>query len=676
MRFRSMLSFRALVVASAVTLATSGAITIANVPAASANPPTGHEAIVENAGCLQHSFTHVDDDTQNFALPFSMRWFGTSYNQLWVSNNGGVNLALPWSAHRNVDLHTIAQPVIAPLFTDVDTNNTASSVVTYGVIANYNGRQAFCANWVNVGHYPASSPQYSAQLLIVDRSETGPGNVDVVFNYDWVGDGSPAVTVGYAAADGTSYEIPGSGSNPNALSDRNRDATSLVNKTFNSDGQLGRYTFPVRGGYPPRAQTISFDSPGDQFTGTRLALGATATSALSVSYTATGQCHVTGNRLTLDASGSCAVTAHQAGDVDHMPAWNAAADVTVSFAVTPRPLTITSATPPHGVAGRAYKFVPARTGGSGPFTWSIGSGSLPAGLRVDAMTGGVSGIPTRAGAANVALQVSDSLGTTAAQTFTFTVDTALGYRLAGRDGGVFAFGTAPFGGSLAGRRLDGPIVAIASPANANGYYLAGSDGGVFAFGGRRYHGSLAGRRLHAPVVGIAATNDGQGYWLASADGAVYPFGNAKPLGRLTTDIRGAPVVGIAATPDGRGYWLATRDGALLPFGSAPAARRAGRAKPTGTVVGVASRPSGQGAWLVNTRGDVFAFGDAPDLGALPPAVRRALTVPVVGITAAPSSGYWLVASNGAVFSFGTAPFLGNAGDVRLQAPIVGVAAGR
>ena len=36
-----------------------------------------------------------------------------------------------------------------------------------------------------------------------------------------------------------------------------------------------------------------------------------------------------------------------------------------------------------------------------------------------------------------------------------------GYRLAAADGGIFAFGDAPFVGSMAGRNLATPIVAMA-----------------------------------------------------------------------------------------------------------------------------------------------------------------------------------------------------------------------
>jgi hypothetical protein len=54
---------------------------------------------------------------------------------------------------------------------------------------------------------------------------------------------------------------------------------------------------------------------------------------------------------------------------------------------------------------------------------------------------------------------------------------------------------------------------------------------------------------------------------------------------------------------------------------------------------------------------------------------RPLTLPVVGMAPTPSgAGYWLVASDGGIFSFGDAKFHGSTGDVRLNQPIVGMAA--
>ena len=63
----------------------------------------------------------------------------------------------------------------------------------------------------------------------------------------------------------------------------------------------------------------------------------------------------------------------------------------------------------------------------------------------------------------------------------------------GLDGGVFAFGTAPFEGSLPGIGVapNTPIVGIASTADGAGYWLVGADGGVFAFGNAGFYGSAA-----------------------------------------------------------------------------------------------------------------------------------------------------------------------------------------
>src|SRR4051794_27678408 len=51
----------------------------------------------------------------------------------------------------------------------------------------------------------------------------------------------------------------------------------------------------------------------------------------------------------------------------------------------------------------------------------------------------------------------------------------------------------------------------ANVANGTGYWLAGADGGVFAFGSAQFYGSLAGKHLNAPISGIVATPDDRGY---------------------------------------------------------------------------------------------------------------------------------------------------------------------
>jgi Putative Ig domain len=78
--------------------------------------------------------------------------------------------------------------------------------------------------------------------------------------------------------------------------------------------------------------------------------------------------------------------------------------LTVSAALQAR-----SATIPGEVGVRYRGSVPA-TGGVRPLTWSVASGSLPAGLTLNPATGVISGVPRRAGASAVTIAVKDAGG--------------------------------------------------------------------------------------------------------------------------------------------------------------------------------------------------------------------------------------------------------------------------
>ena len=243
-----------------------------------------------------------------------------------------------------------------------------------------------------------------------------------------------------------------------------------------------------------------------------------------------------------------------------------------------------------------------------------------------------------------------------------------GYWLAGADGKIYRFGSAPELGAPAS--LNQPVVCMTSTASGSGYWLVARDGGVFAFGDAAFLGSTGAIVLNRPIVGMAASPTGNGYWLVAADGGVFAFGNAAFFGSTGGIRLNQPIVGMAATPSGSGYWLVARDGGVFAFGDAGFFGSTGAIRLNQPITGMAATPSGSGYWLTGADGGVFAFGDGRFFGA---ATGRPAGNPVAGIAATASgAGYWLVARDGGVYAFGDAPFTGSAAGAVSDA-VVGIA---
>jgi Putative Ig domain len=81
----------------------------------------------------------------------------------------------------------------------------------------------------------------------------------------------------------------------------------------------------------------------------------------------------------------------------------------LSVAISPPTLLITTTSLPSGQVGTAYNATLAASGGTPPYQWSVSSGALPPGLTLAAATGVISGTPTRTEIAEaVTVQVSDA----------------------------------------------------------------------------------------------------------------------------------------------------------------------------------------------------------------------------------------------------------------------------
>ncbi|HUK15634.1 MAG TPA: putative Ig domain-containing protein [Bryobacteraceae bacterium] len=131
--------------------------------------------------------------------------------------------------------------------------------------------------------------------------------------------------------------------------------------------------------------------------------------------------------LTLSAAGTISGTPSAAGNfsftVQVKDSSGAAATKPLSITVNPPPLTITTSSLPNGMAGSSYSQTLTASGGTGAYTWSISSGSLPPGLTLSA-PGIISGTPSAAGTSNFTARAQDTSGATAARQFTIAISAA------------------------------------------------------------------------------------------------------------------------------------------------------------------------------------------------------------------------------------------------------------
>lgn len=85
------------------------------------------------------------------------------------------------------------------------------------------------------------------------------------------------------------------------------------------------------------------------------------------------------------------------------------------------PVINTNSTLSPGIIGSPYTQMMTATDGLPPYTWAISSGSLPAGLGLNATTGSITGTPTSSRNGSFTIQVKDSINTPATKSFTLFV---------------------------------------------------------------------------------------------------------------------------------------------------------------------------------------------------------------------------------------------------------------
>ncbi len=259
-----------------------------------------------------------DGSSPEVHLDFELNFFGDVYDSVWINNNGNVTLDGPLGVYTPFDLSTTDRAIIAPYFADVDTRAAGGGSVFYNYGAGeYQGQRAFCVTWYQVGYFSQATDKVNTfQLLLVERPESGPGDFDIIFNYDslqWeTGDASNGSggTGGFSARAGfsnglaqgpdylverTSIELAGSGV-PGAFLDAN---PSGLARTSTLRQPVGRHVFHVRSSGAIGTKYVAL---GDSFQA-----GEGAGSYRQGTDTTTNQCHRSSNAYPVQLAGRRAI---------------------------------------------------------------------------------------------------------------------------------------------------------------------------------------------------------------------------------------------------------------------------------------------------------------------------------------------------------------------------------
>jgi hypothetical protein len=95
----------------------------------------------------------------------------------------------------------------------------------------------------------------------------------------------------------------------------------------------------------------------------------------------------------------------------------------MSIVVAPPVLKVTTSSLAGATVNVAYSSTLAATGGTTPYSWSIVSGQLPAGLTLSGSTGTIAGTPTLSGTFPISVQVNDTAGGASQASLAITVAT-------------------------------------------------------------------------------------------------------------------------------------------------------------------------------------------------------------------------------------------------------------
>lgn len=423
---------------------TGGLGTIGNTGDGSTNPI---------AASPQHGTVTVTDDS--YVTYQNTDTAATSDSFTWIDGDGSdhpVTVTIGGSSSTPLSISPTSLPA-ATIGTSYSQQFSASGGSGSGYTFN-----------ISEGVLPNGMTENSSGLLSGTPTESG----SFTFTEE-VTDGSGASqpeTLTLTVNGGVINVTPASGSLPTAYADE------LYNQTISASGGTAPYTYSqVPGTAPPSGITIGSDGT---LSGTATVTGNTtfsvevadsAGNSTQVTYTLSvlappitvtpspntppnGTVSTTYAGLTLSASGGEApytftatglppgLTLSSSGVLSGTPTTSGTYHVTFtaadknnytgsssSYTVTiAPPLAWSNTTLPAGTVGVTYNSAITASGGATPYTYTLTSGALPAGLTLNTSTGAITGTPTAGGTFTPSVNVTDANGATLTTSITLTID--------------------------------------------------------------------------------------------------------------------------------------------------------------------------------------------------------------------------------------------------------------
>jgi len=177
-------------------------------------------------------------------------------------------------------------------------------------------------------------------------------------------------------------------------------------------------TFPVPGsGNNPSISTgFQLDSsttcPQVSASSSAATLAASASCVLAVDFVPTTPGSITGSLVLTDNNLNAATPAY------------ATQTISLSGTANGALITLNPTSLPAATYGASYSATITASGGTAPYTYSVSTGSLPAGLTLNSGTGAISGVPAATGSFSFIIEATDSYSFTGTQNYTLTVNAA------------------------------------------------------------------------------------------------------------------------------------------------------------------------------------------------------------------------------------------------------------